>query len=163
MTANIHARHARNLPYPSPQLLIARRHDEAPPLRHHIHEAVVGITPLATARDALEPRILRHAQCHLVLRPEPLELPHDAVGDARYALREEAVHHGPYDVHLVPDGKVDEVGIHEDVVGRSELGVVLEEEGGYGLVDVAGLLLLLGLLRLRGLYDLVGFDARILW
>ena len=40
----------------------------------------------------------------------------------------ETVHHAGDDVDLVLDGEVDEVGVDEDVVGRAELHVVLEEQ-----------------------------------
>jgi hypothetical protein len=105
---------------------------------------------------------------HLVLGPELLELAHDAVGYARRALRQEAVHHRPHDVHLVPYREVDEVCIDQDVVGRPELRVVLEEEGAHGLVDVAGLTTPPPRRSLRrrqffgGQFLLVGLDTRVL-
>lgn len=40
----------------------------------------------------------------------------------------ETVHHRRYDLELVLDGKVDEVGVEQHVVGRTQLGVVFEEE-----------------------------------
>ena len=39
----------------------------------------------------------------------------------------EAVHHALSDVQLVLDGKIDEVGINQDVIWRTQLCVVLEE------------------------------------
>lgn len=42
----------------------------------------------------------------------------------------EAVHHGLHQVQLGFDGEVDEVGVHQDVVRRPELRVVLEEQTG---------------------------------
>ena len=36
VAADVHARYARNFTYPSSQLLIARRHDEASPLLGHL-------------------------------------------------------------------------------------------------------------------------------
>ena len=47
----------------------------------------------------------------------------------------QAVHHALDNVHLVFDGEVDEVGVHEDVEGRPQLGVVLEEESA-GLLNM---------------------------
>jgi hypothetical protein len=65
MAAYVHARHAGDLPYPSPQLLVARSDNEAPPICHHLHETIVSVTPLAPARYPLEPRVLRQPQSHL--------------------------------------------------------------------------------------------------
>lgn len=163
MTTNIHTRHTRNLPYPPPQLLITRRHNKTPPLRHLIHQTIICITSLAPTGNTFESRILRHLQCHLVFGTEFFQFSHDAVGDARDAFGEEAVHHRPNDVHFVSDGEVDEVGIDQDVVGGAQLGVVLEEEGGDGLVDVSGLFLLGQLFLLGLLFFLVGFDAGVFW
>ena len=59
----------------------------------------------------------------------------------------QAVHHALDNVHLVFDGEVDEVGVHEDVEGRPQLGVVLEEESA-GLLHVLGRLDLVRILRL---------------
>lgn len=42
----------------------------------------------------------------------------------------EAVHHGLHQVQLGFDGEVDEVRVHQDVVRRPELRVVLEEQTG---------------------------------
>ncbi|KAL3778748.1 hypothetical protein HJC23_012444 [Cyclotella cryptica] len=138
MPTNIHTRHTGNLPDPTPQLLIARGHNKTSPLRHHHHQTIIGITPLTIAGNLFKARILRHTQGHFVFRSEFFEFSHDAVYDAGDAFGEDTVHHGSYDFHFVRNGKVDEVRVDEDVVGRSELIVVLEEEGGDGLVDVSG-------------------------
>ena len=45
----------------------------------------------------------------------------------------ETVHHSLHDIYFVLDGEVDEVGIDEDVVGWTEIGVVLEEQRRRGL------------------------------
>ena len=56
-----------------------------------------------------------------------LKLRHDTIRDVRDALCIEGVHHVLDDVHLVLDGEVDKVGVHQDVERGSQLGVVLEE------------------------------------
>ena len=111
MTTNIHAGHTGNLPDPTPQLLITGRHNKTPPLRHHLHQTIIGITPLAIAGNAFKTRILRHTQGHFVFGAEFFEFSHDTVGDAGNAFGKETIHHGPHDFHFVPDGKVNEVGV----------------------------------------------------
>lgn len=49
----------------------------------------------------------------------------------------EAVHHRLHKVQLGFDGEVDEVGIHQDVVRRPQLCVVLEEQTG-GVLGAVG-------------------------
>ena len=63
-------------------------------------------------------------------------LGHDAVRDAGSALGVEAVHHGPHHLELVADAEVEEVGVHEHVVGRTQGRVVLEPQGRRGLVHL---------------------------
>lgn len=113
-----------------------------------LQKTVVRIGPAVCAGQSLEARVLGQSQGEAVLGAEFLELGHDAVGDAGDALGEEAVHHRLVDLELVLDREVDEVGVDEDVVGRAELCVVLEEHGRGNLRDLLGrrlLGLLLGL------------------
>ncbi len=53
-------------------------------------------------------------------------------------LRIQTIQHALDNVQLVLDGEVDEVGVQEDVVGRAELRVVLEEQGRRDLWAVMG-------------------------
>ena len=95
----------------------------------------------------LESWIFDYSESNPVLAAELLQLRHDAVGDVGDTLGVQTVHHALDDVHLVLDGEVDEVGVHEDVKGRPELSVILEEESA-GLLDVFGGLDLVGILGL---------------
>ena len=69
-------------------------------------------------------------ECHSVLGTELLQLGHHAVGDARNDLGIEAVHRGLDDLQLVLNGKVDKIGVQQDVVRRAQSAVVVEEHGG---------------------------------
>jgi hypothetical protein len=79
--------------------------------------------------EALEARVLCHAQRHAVLYAHLFELRHHAVGDHGHALCEQAVHRRAHNLQLVFDGKVDKVGVQQDVVGRAQRRVVREEHG----------------------------------
>jgi hypothetical protein len=92
------------------------------------------------------PGVLDHPEGYAILRAQLLQLRHDAVGDVGDALRVQRVHHVLDHVHLVLDGEVDEIGIDEDVEGRPELRVVLEEEGA-GALDMLGGLNLIRVLQ----------------
>lgn len=46
----------------------------------------------------------------------------------KLTLRHQAVHHPLHELDLVLDGKVDEVGVHQDSVRWAEVGVVRKEE-----------------------------------
>ena len=62
----------------------------------------------------------------------------------------QAVHHALYNVHLVFDGEVDEVGVDQNVERRPKLGVVLEEES-TGALNMLRCLKLIRILRLTNL------------
>ena len=85
------------------------------------------------------PWVLDNPQGDPVLGAELLQLRHHAIGDVRDTLGVEGVHHVLDNVHLVLDREVDEVGIDENVEGRAELGVVLEEQGAGALHVLGGL------------------------
>mmetsp|Transcript_3231 Transcript_3231/g.7503 ORF Transcript_3231/g.7503 Transcript_3231/m.7503 type:complete len:225 (+) Transcript_3231:1382-2056(+) len=122
-----HDGHSGDLADAPLQVRVARRHDVALVLPHALAYAVVRVRPRVRAGQADEAGVLGHPQRHPVLLPQLLELRHDAVGDVRHALRVQAVHHALDEVDLVLDGKVDEVCVHNHVVGRAQRGVVLEE------------------------------------
>lgn len=92
-------------------------------------------------------------ECHPVLGSQLLQLSHDTVrycrnawctttfqvrteneegpdGKNRRTLCEQAVHHALDELELVLERVVDEVGVYQDSVRRSECGVVREEETG---------------------------------
>jgi hypothetical protein len=159
MTTNIHARHSRNLPNPSPQLFITSRNNKTSPPRHHLHQTVISITPLAIAGDTFKPRVLGHPQSHFVFGAKFFEFSHNTVGNAGDAFGKKTIHHRSNDFHLISNGKVDKVGVNQDVVRRAKLSVVLEEEGRDGLVYVAGFLFGFFFGEFLLLLLLVGFDA----
>lgn len=75
----------------------------------------------------------------------------------RRTFRIEAVHHALNQLDLVLQAKVDEVGIHEHTVRRSQRRVVLEEHGRGGELDM--LLLFVGLFRVGDRLFLIGFPG----
>ena len=66
-----------------------------------------------------------------------LQLRNDAVGDARNTLGQHRIEHAIENVHLVLDGKVDEVSIDQHEVRRAKLHIVLKEERRPALLDLA--------------------------
>ena len=49
------------------------------------------------------------------------------------------IHHSSYRVDFILDGEVEEVGVDDDTEGRTEVGVVVEEQrGGYLWVRKSG-------------------------
>ena len=81
------------------------------------------------AGKTFESRITCHFKRHPILGPQFLQLGHDAISNARCAFSVQAIHHGFNYVELILYGKIDKVGVDEDLVGWGEGGVVLEEEG----------------------------------
>jgi hypothetical protein len=124
---NIHNRHSRNLPDPSLEVLIAGSNDKATMLFHPFDQTIISIRPLVVALQPLEPRILGNPQGQSVLHSKLLQFGNDTVSDVGNALAKQAVHTRLEDVQLVLDGEVDEVGIDEDAVGRTQ-GVIVSEE-----------------------------------
>ena len=107
-------------------------------LHHPIHEAIIRIDPLVIAFQPLPALVPRDPQRDPVFLPQFLQLGHDAVGDDGDAFRVQAVHHGAQQLELVLHRVAEEIGVDEDGVGRDEGGVVLVEEGGGYLGDLAG-------------------------
>lgn len=97
-------------------------------LCHPVHQAVVRVSALVHAVYPLESRILYDLQRYFVLLSELLHLSHYTVSYVRYALCVQTLHHVLYYVQFVLYREINEIRVDEYVIGRSELGVVLEEE-----------------------------------
>lgn len=128
MLSDGHDGHAHDLAHTTPQVLVARGHDVAFVLSDALHDAVVGVGALVHAGQAFEARVFGDAQCDAVRLSELLELGHHAVGDVGHAFGVQTVHHRLHDVEFVFDREVDEVRVDDDVVGRTQLRVVVEEQ-----------------------------------
>jgi hypothetical protein len=113
-----------------------------------LDETVVGVGATMRALERLEARIACDAQSDTIARTEPLELGHDALGEVRGALGVETIEQRLKDVELVLNGKVDEIGVDQNVIRRPELRVVREKHarqnrsGSHDLLFVLLLLLL---------------------
>lgn len=128
MLRYIHYRHTRYFPYPILQVLIIRRHNVTFVLSDFIHNAVVSVCALMQARQPFESRIRDYPQRQLVLRPQFLQFSANAIRDVGNALGVEAIHHILDDIEFTFYAEVDEIGIDDNVVWRTQLRVVLEEE-----------------------------------
>ena len=95
VSTNVHAGNTRYFSNSSPQFLIAGCHNKTFPLRCHIRQTVIGISLLfAIAWNSLKPRILGQPKCNFVFPTQFFQFGHDAIRHARYALGQEAIHHG---------------------------------------------------------------------
>jgi len=155
---HVHDGHTGNLPDAVLQVLVVGGHDVALVLTHPFHQAVVRIGALVQAGQSLESGIGDDAQGQFVLVAQLLQLGAHAVGYVGYALGVQAVHHSLHNVQLVLDAEVDEVRVQDDVIRRTQLGVVLEEQGGALLGGLMHLELVRILDRLLFLSKLI-FDA----
>ena len=117
MAADVHARYAWNFSYSPSQFLIARRHDEASPLLGHLDQTIICVASLTVAGDTLKPRVLRQPQGNLILGAQLLQLSHDTIGDARNAFSQQTVHHRANHIQLIPNRKVKEIRIDQDMIG----------------------------------------------
>lgn len=63
-------------------------------LHDPVHDTIVRIDAFVITFQPLPPLVSCDPQRNTVLRPKFLKLGHNAVGDDRYALGVEAVHHG---------------------------------------------------------------------
>lgn len=107
------------------------------------------------ARQSLPALVARHTQRQSVLGSELLEFRHDARGDDGVALGVEAVHHGLEQGQLALHRVTEEIGVDEDVVGRHEGRIVLEEHVAGHLLHLAHQLALHRLLLLELLQSLL--------
>ena len=82
MLRDVHDGDTRNLAQSPLQVAIAGGHDVAAMLGDSVDQAVVSVRPLVGAGEPLEARVLGDALGHSELRPQLLQLSHDAVGDA---------------------------------------------------------------------------------
>lgn len=163
MLGHVHNGHPRNLPDAIPQILVVGRHNVALVLRHPIRDTVIRVRALVQTRQPFEPWILDDPQGHLVLVAQLLQLGQDTVRDIGDALGVQAVHHIHEDVQFALDAEIDEIRVHQDMVRRSQLRVVLEEQRRAhlrGIVDLQLVRVNLGLL-LGG--DLEGGELRNCW
>lgn len=133
---NVHDWDTGNLANAIFEALVAGGDNVAAMLGDAIDKTVVSVGALVHAGEPFEARISGNLECQSKLGPELLQLTKDAVRHTRNALGIQTVHHGLDNVEFVADGEADEVGVDEDVVGRGEGGVVLEEEGRGDLFDV---------------------------
>jgi hypothetical protein len=127
---------------------------------HTIHNAIVGIDTLMVALQSLPPLVPRNTQCDPVLRTQLLQLGHDAAGDDGPTLGVQARHHGLEHLELVLHCVGEEICVDEDGVGRFESCVVLEEEGGGDLGDLADHIVTFGGFRFGFVHDLVLLSIR---
>lgn len=138
---NVHGRHTRNFTNSASQLLITRGNNETSPLLGHLNETVIGITTLTITRYSLESWIFGKLQCNPILLSQLFKFSHYAIGNAGNAFGQKTVHHGSDDIHFISNRKIDKVCIHQYMIRRSKLCVVLKEESRNGLFDLFGLCL----------------------
>lgn len=110
--AQIHHGNTRDLAHAPPEVAVARGYDVAAVRFCALAQTVISVSALVVAGQSLESRVLGDPQCDSIPRPELLQLGDDALGDARDALCEEAVHHPLHEVDFVLNGMVNEVCVH---------------------------------------------------
>lgn len=126
--SNVHDRNTRDLSDSGLQTLIASCNNEATMLHHTFNQAVICISALVHARKTLETGIAGNLQGKSVLWAEFFQFSNDAVSDANDAFGIQAVHHGLHDIELIWNGKVDKVGIDENLIWGCQSRVVSEKE-----------------------------------
>lgn len=130
MRADTHERNTRHLADPPLQVRIVCRHNVALVLHDTLNNAVIRVGTLMAARQTLDARVAGQPQRNAELGAQLLKLGHDTVGNHGNTLGEQAVHHAADKVNLLLDAKVEKIGIDNDLVGRLDGLVVLEEERG---------------------------------
>jgi len=123
---DIHDWHARNLPQSPPQIFIHRSNDVTAMGSHDVDNFIISVVPISG--ETHEARVFGQPQCHSELGTELLQLGNDCIRNAWDAFCQQAVHHASHDIQLVFDGEIEEVGIHNDMVWRPQLGVVGEPQ-----------------------------------
>ena len=114
---NVHNRYTWNLADAASQVLITSRDNKTTVLFHHLNNIVIRIMTLfQIAWHTKKARILCQAKSNSVLCAELFQLRHDAIQNNWDALCVKAIHHRLDYVQLVPNGKVDKIGINNDVV-----------------------------------------------
>lgn len=156
---NIHDWNTRDFTDSSLKVFITRGNDVTTMLLASLDETVISIGTLVCTRKSLNSWVFGKAKGKTILGAKLLKLSHDTVSNTNVTLGEKTIHHGAVHLELHLDTEVDKVSINEDIVRRTQLGVILEEHRGRSLSnllggDLLGLLnLFLGLL----LFGLVGF------
>lgn len=103
--------------------------------QHNVHlcypvdNAVVGVRAFMHTRYPLESGIFDYFQGYLIFLSQFFHFTQNTIGDVRDALSVKAFHHILYDIQLVSDREIDEIGIHYNVIRRTQLLIVLEEQG----------------------------------
>lgn len=105
-------------------------------LLYTVDEAVIGVSAFVAAGQSLESRVFCQLERKTIAMSHFLELCNDAIRNARNRFCKQTLHQRLEHVHFVLYAEVYEVGIDENVIRRTELGVMLEEEAHFLLLHL---------------------------
>jgi hypothetical protein len=120
--------HTRNLPYTPLKIPIVCRDQIDSVFLDPIYNAVIGVSALVLALEALPSLVTRDPERNTVLGTEFLEFGHDTGCDNGGGFGIEEIHEGLVKLELGVHGVGEEVGVYENGVGRAKGSVGLEEE-----------------------------------
>lgn len=120
--------HPRNLAQPATQLGIVGADQIDAMLHGPLYDTVIGVGTRVLAPESLVPFIPGRPESQAVSRAQLFQLGKNAVGDDGDALGQEQVHQAGFDVDFGADGMGEEVGVEQDLIGRFQAGIRVEEQ-----------------------------------
>lgn len=114
-------------------------------------ELTISVNSLMITLQSLPPLVPRNLQRKPILRPQLLQLRHDAIRDHGPHRGAQAIHQGLEEGQLRADGVREEIRVEEDWVRRCESGVVGEKEVGW--LGCAGVVINFGYGREYGRHE----------
>lgn len=127
MSGDVHDGHARDLPYPSLQVLITSGDNIDAVRSNSLYNAVIRVSAFMIARESPKSFIPCNSQSNSIFLRQLLELCNDAVSDEDGTWRSKAVKQGSRNIKLVLNREIDEVGIDQDAERWAQRGVVAEK------------------------------------
>lgn len=97
-------------------------------LHDPLYDTVIGVGTRMLAPESLVPFIPGRPESQAVFRAQLFQLGKDAVGDDGDALGQEQIHQASFDVDFGADRMGEEVGVEEDLIGRFQAGICVEEQ-----------------------------------
>ena len=130
MGSNVHDRYSGYFSYSTFEVLVASPNYVYSVLFDSFYNAVVSISSFVVAFESLKAGVLSNFKSDSIFNTKFLKFSDHAVWNVRNALPEQTIHRGLEYIEFVLDWKVDEIGIEQNSVGRTQRIIVVKEQTG---------------------------------
>ena len=124
---NVHDGYTGNFSNTIFESFITSGNNVATMLGYTLNQTIVCVGSFMNAGQTFESGITGDLQGHPVLGTKFFQFGHYAIGDTWRSHCIQAIHHGFDEIEFILDGKVDKVGIDEDLIWRCKGGIMFEK------------------------------------